>query len=177
MRWLPGLLLLIGLLSAGAGHGQGYVDELQESMVEDSLSEGVLDENAPNSVILDITRTKAGRDFYESFYQQWSNVRFTAPVNVQGDSVLTDRTMTPVFNLNEYVITIEELVTPNNGLTSLVSINVDNQVLWQQFVQARRDILEEYAGYAVETVRQYFIEIQSMQAQLGDEDQKGTGIY
>lgn len=176
MRWLVGLLVAI-LCSSGIARGQGYVDELNERMVEDSLSEGVLDENAPNSVILDISRTKVGRDFYESFYQQWSNVRLSLPVNAQGDSVLVDQKLPPVFNLNEYVITIEELATPTNGLTSLVSINVDNQIIWQQFVQARRDILDEYAGYAVETVRQYFIEIQSVQAQLGDDDQKGNGIY
>lgn len=155
---------------------QGLPDELTELMTEDSLVEGMMDENGPSSIVLDITRTKIGRDFYESFYQQWSSSPLSLPVNVFGDSTQAGSRSSTVFNLNEFVVTIEELPSAGNLLANIVSVSVDNELLWQQFVPSRRDVINELAANAVDIVRVYFADIQTVTTQLGNEDQRGTGI-
>ncbi len=165
---------------------QDYGDELQDTMVEDSLVEGLMDEDGPGSIVIDVTRTKIGRDFFDSFYQQWTvqqrAVVAEAPkpnggggANAKPDSGSTRPKISPV--QNEFVITIEDLPTPGTGLASVISIVIDNQTVWQQFVPARRDAIDDYALEAVEAVRYYFADLQSVQAQLGTDDQLGTGVY
>ena len=44
-------------------------------------------------------------------------------------------------------------------------------------MQARQDIVEEYALNAVETIRQYIIGYKDTQLQLNSEDQSGSGIF
>ncbi len=174
------------MLACVPAFGQGYADELTETMVEDSLVEGMMDENGPGSIVLDLTRTKIGRDFYEAFYQQWNSLPLMMPADMPVDSARGGPArpgpsrggpkVAAVFNLSEFVVTIEELPSATNTLANLVTISVDNEVLWQQFVPARREIIDEYAVYAVEVVRAYFFDIQTVNRQLGDEDQQGTGI-
>lgn len=158
-------------------HAQDYGDELTDVMVEDSLMEGLMDENGPGSIIIDVTRTKIGRDFYDSFYQHWNSLPAMKPITAPPDSSRTTPKLPPVLNLTEFVITIEDLPTPGNGLASIVSIIIDNQTIWQQFVPVRRDQIDEYALDAVAAVQDYLADLQSVSAQLGDGDQLGTGVY
>jgi curli production assembly/transport component CsgE len=169
------VLLLIVL--AGPVLGQTYPDELTEIMVEDSLAEGLMDEDGAGSIIIDMTRTKIGRDFYDSFYEQWSRLPVVKPAIAPRDSIRTNPKLPPVLNLTEFVISIEELPTPGNGLASIVSIMIDNQIVWQQFVPVRRDQIDDYALDAVAAVQAYIADLQSVSAQLGDGDQRGTGVY
>jgi hypothetical protein len=169
------LWIALELLTVSA-NAQSSVDEFAETMVEDSLVEGMMDENGPSSIVLDITRTKIGRDFYESFYQQWSSLPLGLAANVFTDSTVANSKASAVFNLSEFVVTIEELPSASNSLANIISVSVDNELLWQQFVPSRREVIDEYATYAVEIVRGYFATIQTVTNQLGDEDQRGTGI-
>lgn len=178
--------LLTGVVVCQA---QDYGDELTDMMVEDSLVEGLMDEKGPGSIIIDITRTKIGRDFFDSFYQQWMSqqtvsVASAKPVDAANTTARPDSGRTkptlPILaiqNQTEFVITIEELPTPGNGLANIISIVIDNQTVWQQFVPARRDAIDDYALDAVEAVRFYFADLQAVQTQLGDDDQLGTGVY
>ncbi|MFN3381753.1 MAG: CsgE family curli-type amyloid fiber assembly protein, partial [Runella zeae] len=83
---------------------------------------------------------------------------------------------TIAFNqLDDLTIMIEELPSP--GLSNLIQISVNDQLLWQQFMQPRMDALEYFAENAYETVLQYILNYQEIQNQLGSQDQKGTGVY
>ena len=85
--------------------------------------------------------------------------------------------MLTVFDLTEYVITIEDLPLPGNGFTSNISILIDDQLVWQQFVPARREVIDEYADYAAATVLAYFTDLQSVQNQLGRDDWQTDDMY
>ena len=167
------------LLWATSVVGQDPDDELTAILVEGKLVETMAMETGPATLVVDVTRTKIGRDFYEAFYQQWSNASVAAlpSSGFVPDSVSKAGAVSAALNASEYLITVEDLPLPGNGFTSSVSIIVDDQLLFQQFLPARRDVIEEFAGYAVAVVQGYFAELQSVQMQLNNEDQRGTGLY
>ena len=104
-------------------------------------------------IIVDATQTKIGKDFYDIFYQQWSQVE----------------------NLPYHSITINEKALPQLG--SIISVQVEDRVIFQQFVQPRYEKIEEMANYALQQTYQYIKNYDNMQKQLQGEDLKGTGIY
>lgn len=162
--------LLLWLL-AGQASGQDLDDGF---LVEETLVENTAPETGPMSLIIDASRTKIGRDFYEAFYQRWSNA---ATANSPADSSQRNGVVLTVFDLTEYVITIEDLPLPGNGFTSNISILIDDQLVWQQFVPARREVIDEYADYAAATVLAYFADLQSVQNQLGRDDWQTDDMY
>ncbi len=169
MRILILFVSLTYLIATGV-HAQEVEDISEETVSDDSgmLEEGLVTEDAASyTLVLDNTRTKLGRDFYESFYQQWS----VLPVVAQGDS--TKRADDALENL--FTIMIDESPTP--GLASLVSISINDLLVWQQFVQPRLGNTEALAENAVGLAREYVLNYQEIQKQLGSEDQAGTGIY
>jgi Curli assembly protein CsgE len=186
-QFLGLLLLLTTLLTSGYCRAQTSDDddELGGMMVEDSLVESLMDESGPGSIIIDVTRTKIGRDFYDAFYQHWhSQPPLVAPLALPtpGLKMPPDTSRKAPKNpalgsLNEFIISVEELPTPGTGLASLLSVSIDNQIVWQQFVPFRRDALEDAALDAVDAIRAYITDIQLVQAQLGNDDQSGTGVY
>ena len=167
--------LLLWLL-AGQASGQDLDDGF---LVEETLVENTAPETGPMSLIIDASRTKIGRDFYEAFYQRWSNAATANAPNATApaDSSQHNGVVPTVFDLAEYVITIEDLPLPGNGFTSNISILIDDQLVWQQFVPARREVIDEYADYAAATVLAYFADLQSVQNQLGRDDWQTDDMY
>ena len=164
-------LLLLGLsLAGGLAFGQ---DPDVEGMADLNavLQEEMLTEQGAESLLLDNTRSKIGRDFYEAFYKAYVDAPASAPADT---SQLARKPLE--FELDVFLIVIEELPS-NSGIGNIVSVSVNDQLLWQQFVQARQDIVEEYALNAVETIRQYIIGYKDTQLQLNSEDQSGSGIF
>jgi len=104
-------------------------------------------------IIVDATQTKIGKDFYDLFYQQWSQVD----------------------NLPYQSITISEKALPQLG--SQVTVQIDDQLIFQQVIQPRYEVIEQMVNYAVQRTYQYVINYDEMQKQLQGEDLKGTGIY
>ncbi len=104
-------------------------------------------------IIVDATQTKIGKDFYDLFYQQWSQVE----------------------NLPYQSITISEKALPQLG--SQVTVQIDDQLIFQQVIQPRYEVIEQMVNYAVQRTYQYVINYDEMQKQLQGEDLKGTGIY
>lgn len=138
-----------------------------EGIIErDSLlsSTDVLEEGG-FGLVLDNSRTKVGRDFYELFYQKWNagQLDSTQVLNLKA------------FDLEDLTITIEELPSP--GIANIIQVSVNDQLLWQQFVQPRLEAIEFLVENAFETILQYIVNYQEIQNQLGSQDQKGTGIY
>ena len=135
------------------------------------LQEEMLTEQGAESLLLDNTRSKIGRDFYETFYKAHVDAPASAPADT---SQLARKPLE--FELDVFLIVIEELPS-TSGIGNIVSVSVNDQLLWQQFVQARQDIVEEYALNAVETIRQYIISYKDTQLQLNSDDQSGSGIF
>jgi hypothetical protein len=137
-------------------------------LFENRLSE----ENSSTLLILDNTRTKMGRDFYESFYQKWAAVDTSLP----RDTTAATKGITEAQALeDEFTIFIEEM--PTMGQSTLLSIRLNDLLVWQDFLQPRIGSADEQAGFAVEVVFEYLLNYKSVQAQMVSEDEKGTGIF
>jgi hypothetical protein len=170
MRYLLLNLLCLLCLLAPAVRAQEA-----EKMPDDDgvLFETLMSEQTAGSMlILDNTRTKLGRDFYEAFYQKWAAVNTTLP----RDTVAEAANGKPTEALeDQFTVMIDEL--PAQGLSSIVSIRINDLLVWQEFIQPRIGFAEVQAEGAVGVVLDYLLNYQAIQAQLGSEDQQGTGIY
>ncbi len=163
------LFLVMMLSGMGLFEMRGLAQNISDEGLAETnnllLQEKAIGEDTGLGLVLDNSRTKLGRDFYELFYQRWNSSQL--------DST---QTSTIAFNqLDDLTIMIEELPSP--GLSNLIQISVNDQLLWQQFMQPRMDALEYFAENAYETVLQYILNYQEIQSQLGSQDQKGTGVY
>lgn len=87
-------------------------------------------------LVINQTKSKAGKDFFYVFYQYWS-----APENA-----------------GNFMISISEQPTPSMG--TIISIKVDGQEIFKSRLQPRYDMIEELAKRAVAIcyyyVRQHF---------------------
>jgi len=109
--------------------------------------------NEIDQLIVNDTQTKIGNDFFDLFYQLWE--------------------VPPI--ITQYTITISEKPLPQLG--TLISVTVNDLVVFQQFVQPRYDVLEEKVYQALNTSIQYLINYDEIQRTLQGEDLSGSGIY
>lgn len=104
-------------------------------------------------LVVDATTTKVGRDFYDIFYSKWE----------------------PDINLPSLSIIVSERPLPNRG--SQVMVIIEDNVIFQNFVQPGYDALEENAGLAIQLAESYLQNYEATQTQLQGEDLAGSGIY
>lgn len=105
-------------------------------------------------LIIDESRTKLGRDFYEQFFSKW-----IAPNGV-GDS---------------FIIKIEEL--PSFGRVSRISVVVNDQTVVTRSLSPGFGQLEANVNASIRGVRGYLSRRMQMSKDLENEDQKGSGIF
>ncbi|MCB9206739.1 MAG: hypothetical protein H6611_05395 [Ignavibacteriales bacterium] len=105
------------------------------------------------NLIVDETISKMGSDFYDVFYTSWE-----VPAN------------SPNFNM-----VIKEKPYPGRG--NLISIEINDQLVFNRFVTPRYDEIVETASLAVKTLQNYLISYQEIQEQLNGEDLIGSGIF
>jgi hypothetical protein len=128
--------VLFAALPLGVG-AQG-TDDVQKSGESDVLT-----------LILDNTRTKVGRDFYDLFYRHWSAAQVGTDTNQPADaSVLLDEVC---------ILTLDEVPTPGPGTASQLVIRVNDEPVWQQVVSGRYDVLDAEAQDAAEVLREYVV--------------------
>ncbi len=106
-----------------------------------------------DGLLVDETKTKTGRDFYELFYSNW-----TAPENARN-----------------YSITIKEL--PFRARTTQIKIFINENLVYFTILQPRYELVEAYVNDSVQRLMQYLINYDQIQKLLGGEDQKGNGIF
>ena len=106
-----------------------------------------------DGLIIDETKTKIGRDFYDIFYTNWQRPR----------------------NINGFTVYIREMATPSSG--SWVWVVVDENIVYQTMLRPRYDVIEEAARYSVTAAQQYLLQYSQDQRQLSGEDMSGSGIY
>ncbi len=104
-------------------------------------------------LVVDETRTKAGHDFYDNFYNLWE-----APQQAKNFSIV-----------------VREL--PFRANTTQVQILVNDELVVNSILQPKQDFVTELAGMAVPAIGEYLIKLQEMARQLDDTDLSGSGIY
>lgn len=167
--WLVGVLMMMGLSSLAQD------PDLDGQLMEETLNEAVLTEEGTETLLLDNSRSKIGRDFYDAFFRHYAELPKAVAPLVPADTV---RKVTPNLELdvNAFIVTIDELPAFGIG-TTIISVTLNDQVVWQNYVQTRLDIIEAYAYNAAEIINQYVINYQDVQRSLESEDQKGSGIF
>jgi curli production assembly/transport component CsgE len=104
-------------------------------------------------MIFDETITKVGRDFYELFFNSWSN-----PTEIK-----------------DFSMTISEKPMP--GIGTQITVTIDDQEILKQFVRPNQEMIEMLAEYTVGLASRYLLNYQEIQVQLQSADQTGTGIF
>ncbi len=104
-------------------------------------------------LIIDDTRSKSGRDFYDQFYGKW-----VAPVGV-----------------TDFTITIREL--PARGRAARVAIDVNGNTIIQRMLQPRQDVIELLAEQTVNAVKGYLQKNENLKKDMENGDQSGSGIF
>jgi len=106
-----------------------------------------------DGLIINETRSKIGRDFYDVFYRNWS-----APKEAR-----------------DFVIRVREL--PARGRIARISIEVNNEEVTQRVLQPRAEIIKSQAFYAIRLVQQRLKARSAINKEIGNEDQQGSGIF
>jgi curli production assembly/transport component CsgE len=118
-------------------------------------------------LLLDNTKTKAGRDFYEAVYRNWSAALLDSTENNLA-------LILPTFT-EEIIIDFEE--QPALGNSTRIIMSVDNIPIWTQLLQPRASVIEMLSEYAVLVLTDYLTNYQEYIQELNNEDSKGTGAY
>ena len=106
-----------------------------------------------DGLILDETRSKIARDFYDIFYKKW-----VAPKNA-----------------SNFTILIKELPSRGRGAQIVILIN-DNE-LFQRFIPPQLETIEQVANYAIRRVRNQLQQKVDVQNAIVNPDANGNGIY
>jgi len=160
--------LLLALFLTFPAQAQDPLEAGGPDETTDMLVEGLFAEDISVSLILDNSRTKAGRDFYEILYRQW---------NEAASDTVQARVFMSGIDPDDFVIVVEELPFLSRGTTTVISVSVNDVPLYQQFLQPRYDLIEEAATLAAELIKQYFTSYLEIQQQLQNQDLKGTGVF
>ena len=174
------LLLVISLLGISNSAWAQDPDVDEGVLIEETLTEAVLTEDGTETLLLDNTRSKIGRDFYEAFFRHYAELpkAVAAPLLPALVPADTAQKITPKLELdiNAFIVTIDELPAFGIG-TTIISVTLNDQLVWQNYVQIRQDIIEAYAYNAAEVINQYVLNYQDVQRSLQSEDQSGSGIF
>ena len=106
-----------------------------------------------DGLLVDNTKTKIGRDFYDQFYSTWE-----APMGAKN-----------------YTITIQE--KPFRLTSTLILVMINDNVVYQSVLQPRQDIIERLSKEAIAYTYNYLENYEEIMRQLNGEDQSGTGIF
>lgn len=131
---------------------KAIISQDQDSSVQ--IEDKKYNEIEINELIVNETMTKAGNDFHELFYNRW---------------VWPDE-------LNDsFIMVIKE--KPLRGISTQVSIFINDMLIFEMPLQPRFDYLESIAMMAIDQANGYVSNYEEIQKALGGEDVQGTGIF
>ncbi len=131
--------------------GEDTVKKIETMKEDQNTYEGL----EVDGLIIDETRTKVGRDFYDYFYSNW-----------YAGSLFTE----------SFTLVIEEKVI--RGSLSQITVNLNENPVFEKYVQPRTEDVESLAGEAIRNARYYLENMQEMNDRLSEEkDMYGSGIY
>lgn len=103
--------------------------------------------------IFNETITKLGADFYHYFFQNWVNTSTTEGLSI-------------------YV-----LERPIPGMGGIISVKIEEQIVYQGMLRPNNQQIRDAAAAAVERAQSYMINYEVIQQQLESDDQRGSGIF
>ncbi len=162
------IFLGISIVSGQVSQAQS-VEEAYDETTFVPLEQNIAFEGTSGIFIIDDTRTKNGRDFYEYLYQQW--------LAVQTDTTVISPTAFSDIGEELNVIIDEQPAPGGIGTSTVVSVSINEVMVYQQFIQPRLEVIEQMAGDAASAMTQYIQNYQEFQKQLGSDDQRGSGLY
>jgi len=104
-------------------------------------------------LLVDDTKTKTGKDFYDLFYNNWE-----APKDAKN-----------------YTITVSE--KPFRLTSTLIVVSINDNPVYQSILQPRQDIVEGLSEDAILTTQSYLANYEEIMKQLNGDDMTGSGIY
>jgi len=167
------ILFIVIVLFSSYIYGQNNTDSLLvkniDSLFTKSSERLIIDETNKSSsidqgnnenmleidgLIVDETKTKGGRDFYEYFFNNWEE-----PLGA-----------------SNYSITIKEM--PFRMSTTQIQVLVNNEyVVFQSPLQQRYDIVIEMSKMAINRLKGFLANYDRIVKDIGGSDQNGNGIY
>jgi curli production assembly/transport component CsgE len=106
-----------------------------------------------DGLLVDDTKTKAGKDFYDLFYSNWE-----APKDAKN-----------------FTITVSE--KPFRLTSTLIVVSINDNPVYQAILQPRQDIIEGLSDEAIATTLSYLENYEEIMKQLNGDDMAGSGIY
>lgn len=106
-----------------------------------------------DGLIVDETVSRAGRNFYQLFYNQWQ----------------------PPPKASNFSILISE--KPGRGIGTIIMVEVNDNKVIETPLQPRYDIIEAIAEQSVRSIYNYLLNYEQIQRQLSGDDLSGSGIF
>ena len=106
-----------------------------------------------DGLLVDDTKTKTGKDFYDLFYGNWE-----APKEAKN-----------------FTITISE--KPFRLSSTLIVVSINDTPVYQSVLQPRQDIVEGLSQDAISTTQSYLANYEEIMKQLNGDDMAGSGIF
>lgn len=106
-----------------------------------------------DGLLVDDTKTKTGKDFYDLFYGSWE-----APKGSKN-----------------FTITISE--KPFRLSSTLIVVSINDTPVYQSVLQPRQDIVEGLSQDAISTTQSYLANYEEIMKQLNGDDMAGSGIF
>ncbi|MEI6565667.1 MAG: CsgE family curli-type amyloid fiber assembly protein [Verrucomicrobiota bacterium] len=106
-----------------------------------------------DGLLVDDTKTKAGKDFYDLFYGSWA-----VPAGAKN-----------------FTITVTE--KPFRLTSTLIGVLINDNPVYQAILQPRQDIVEGLSVDAILTTQSYLANYEEIMKQLNGEDMTGSGIF
>lgn len=106
-----------------------------------------------DGLLVDDTKTKTGKDFYDLFYGSWE-----APTGAKN-----------------FTITISE--KPFRLSSTLIVVSINETPVYQSVLQPRQDIVEGLSQDAISTTQSYLANYEEIMRQLNGDDMAGSGIF
>lgn len=106
-----------------------------------------------DGLLVDDTKTKIGKEFYDLFYGSW-----VAPQGAKN-----------------YTITISE--KPFRLTSTLIVVSINDTPVYQSILQPRQDIVEGLSIDALATTQSYLANYEEIMKQLNGDDMTGSGIF
>ncbi|WP_218588566.1 curli production assembly/transport protein CsgE [Cyclobacterium lianum] len=106
-----------------------------------------------DGLLIDETKTKSGRDFFEYFYRQWE-----APEEA-----------------NNYSIFIRE--KPFRLSTTMIEIYINETMVFQSLLQPRNEVVEQLVSQSIGSTYMYLARYEEIVRELAGEERSGSGIF
>lgn len=128
---------------------QNVLDKIQQQAKQTKIDADI----EIDGLLVNNTKTKNGKDFYELFYRDWN-----APPEARN-----------------YTIFVFE--KPYRLTTTIIEIKINETIVFQSYMQPRLDFIELIAQQAVLQTQRYLENYEQIVKQLEGKDFSGSGIY